>query len=230
MVLYCCTEVETLLKNAQQTMRRKRGRASDDIWPPSVVDKVDFAAAIFNIDSFKGRRGCKILANGTTAPKWRIASFRTDGVALAVTFVSGRAPAAFNAASLMQKGYQLAAPVAPVDPLTTRRGLYFVGQTRCGVAPTVAAVRTTVVDPGFCKPVHVASVRTDSNVPFDDAEHWHLTEEEGSLNAPTPDRTLFPGGETFLTLALVSVRSLHPGRRKSVTASLSSTQKRCCAP
>ena len=65
-----------------------------------------------------------------------------------------------------------------MDPKTTRLAHNFVGQTRCDVAPTVAAVRTTVVDPGFCKPVHVASVRTDSNVPFDDAEHWHLTEEE----------------------------------------------------
>ena len=96
---------------------------------------------------------------------------------LAVTFVSGGAPAAFNAASLMQKRYQLAAPAAPDDP-STSRDLYFVGETRCDVAPTVAAMHATVVDPGFCKPVHVASVRTDSEVPFHDAEHWHLTEDE----------------------------------------------------
>ena len=77
-----------------------------------------------------------------------------------------------------KKGYQLAAPDTPVDPSTTRRGLYFVGETRCAVAPTAAAVRAVVVDPGFCKPVHVASVRTDSAVPFDETEHWHPTEEE----------------------------------------------------
>ena len=56
MVLYCCTEVETLLKNAQQTIRRKRGRdeskvAVDDMWTTSAADKADFASAIFNIDS-----------------------------------------------------------------------------------------------------------------------------------------------------------------------------------
>ena len=92
MVLYCCTEVETLLKNAQQTIRRKRGRdeskvAVDDMWTTSAADKADFASAIFNIDSFKGRRGCEMLTDETTAHKWRIASFRTDGVVLAVTFV-----------------------------------------------------------------------------------------------------------------------------------------------
>ena len=224
MVLYCCTEVETLLKNAQQTIRRKRGRdesssvAADDMWTASAADKADFASAIFNLDSFKGRRGCEMLADGTTAHKWRIASFRTDGVALAVTFVSGRAPAAFNAANLMQKGYQLAAPDTPVDPSTTRRGLYFVGETRCDVAPTVAAVRATVVDPGFCKPVHVASVRTDSAVPFDDTEHWHLTEAEwmhdsGRARAQASERCRRDGTEYGRALESLS----GTGRRKSAT-------------
>ena len=58
MVLYCCAEVEALLKNAQQTMRRKRGRggskvAWDDMGPASAVDKADFASVIFNLDRFK---------------------------------------------------------------------------------------------------------------------------------------------------------------------------------
>ena len=223
MVLYCCTEVETLLKNAQQTIRRKRGRdesnvVADDMWTTSAADKADFASAIFNLDSFKGRRGCEMLADGTTAHKWRIASFRTDGVALAVTFVSGRAPAAFNADNLMQRGYQLAAPGTPVDPTTARRGLYFVGETRCDVAPTVAVVRATVVDPGFCKPVHVATVRTDSAVPFDDTEHWHVTEAEwmrdsGRARAHASERCRRDGTE--YGRALESLRGT--GRRKSAT-------------
>ena len=79
MVLYCCTEVETLLKNAHRSIRRKRCRdegksAADDVWLASAVDKADFAAAIFNTDSFKGRRGCEMLADGSTVHKWRIAS------------------------------------------------------------------------------------------------------------------------------------------------------------
>ena len=180
MVRYCCTKVETRLKNAQQTTRKKRGRDENKVasYGTSAVEKADFASAIFNLDRFKGRRGSEMLDDGTAACKWRIAAFRTDGVALAVTFVSGRAAAAFNAVSLMQKGYPLAAPATPVDPSETRRGLYFVGEARCVIAPTVAAMRATVVDPGFCKPVHVASVRTDSALPCDDAEHWHLTEQE----------------------------------------------------
>ena len=221
MVLYCCTEVETLLKNAQQTTTRtKRGRDDDEVasYGTSAVEKADFASAIFNLDSFKGRRGSEMLDDGPAARKWRIAAFRTDGVALAVTFVSGRAPAAFDAASLMQKGYQLAAPTTPVDPSETRRGLYFVGEARCDVAPTVAAMRATVVDPGFCKPVHVASVRTDSALPFDEAEHWHVTEEEwmcesGRARAQGSERCR--RDETEYGRALESLSGA--GRRKSAT-------------
>ena len=65
-----------------------------------------------------------------------------------------------------------------MDPSTTGRGLYFVGEPRCDVAPTTASVRAFVLDPGFCKPVHVARVGTDSVVPFDDTKHGHLPEEE----------------------------------------------------
>ena len=85
MVLYCCTEVETRLKNAQQTTRKKRGRDENKVasYGTSAVEKADFASAIFNLDSFKGRRGSEMLDDGTAACKWRIAVFRTDGVALA---------------------------------------------------------------------------------------------------------------------------------------------------
>jgi hypothetical protein len=69
MVLYCCTEVETLLKNAQQTIRRKRGRdeskvAADDTWTTFAADKADFASAIFNLDSFKVAAAAKCSPTG----------------------------------------------------------------------------------------------------------------------------------------------------------------------
>ena len=138
---------------------------------------------------------------------------------MALTFVSGRAPAAFNASRLMQKGYQLAQPSSPVDPSATKRGLYFVGESRSDVAPTVTALRATVVDPGFCKPVHVASVCTHSAAPLDDAEHWHLTEEEwmsasGRTRAQAAERRRRDGTEYGRALESLS----GTGRRKSVTA------------
>ena len=224
MVLYCYTEVETLLKNARRTMRGKRGRGESEgassAWLPSSVDRADFASAIFNVESFKGRRGSQTLDDGNVVRRWRVASFRTDGVALAITFVSGHAPAAFNAASLMKRGYQLATPAAPIDASTTRRGLYFVGESRCDVAPNDAPVRATVVDPGFCKPVHVASVCTDSAAPFDDAEHWHVTEEtwmrdSGRTQAQAAEQLRRQGTEYGRALESIS----GAGRRKSATAS-----------
>ena len=63
-----------------------------------------------------------------------------------IVAIWGRAPTAFDAASLTQRGYQLATPAAPVDPSTTRRGLYFVGEARCDVAPTVADPGSTGAD------------------------------------------------------------------------------------
>ena len=181
MVLYCCTEVETLLQHLRRkAASKKRARNGGDEQPqqwPAVADRVDFASAIFNTESFKGRRSTVTLEDGTLVPNWRIASFRTDGVALSVTFVSGHAPEAFNASVLMKRGYQLAEPDAQVDA-STARGLFFVGERRCDLLPTTTPVCATVVDPGFCKPVHVAAVRTDSADALLDAEHWHITEEE----------------------------------------------------
>ena len=80
-------------------------------------------------------------------------------------------------------------------------------------------LRATVVDPGFCKPVHVASVCTHSAAPLDDAEHWHLTEEEwmsasGRTRAQAAERRRRDGTEYGRALESLS----GTGRRKSVTA------------
>lgn len=222
MVLYCCTEVETLLQNLRRKAACKKRARNDNAQPrnewPAMVDKADFASAIFNTESFKGRRGTAVLEHGALAPKWRIASFRTDGVALSVTFVSGHAPEAFNASALMKRGYHIAEPDAKVDA-STSRGLFFVGERRCDLLPTAMPVRATVVDPGFCKPVHVASVRTDSPDALADAEHWHITEEEwmrdsGRKRAQESERKRREGtsyGEAIKKIAAA-------GRRKSATS------------
>ena len=70
----------------------------------------------------------------------------------------------------------------------------------------------------FCKPVHVASVRTDSALPFDEAEHWHVTEEEwmcesGRARAQGSERCR--RDETEYGRALESLSGA--GRRKSAT-------------
>ena len=110
--------------------------------------------------------------------------------------------------------------------MATKRGLYFVGESRSDVAPTVTALRATVVDPGFCKPVHVASVCTHSAAPLDDAEHWHLTEEEwmsasGRARAQAAERRRRDGTEWAL-------ESLSGTGRASLRR-LSSTCTRCYA-
>jgi hypothetical protein len=180
MVLYCRTEVETLLGSLRVAARkRRRSEKADESPVPVLLEEMDFASVIFNVESFKGRRGAETLPDGTVVPKWRIASFRTDGVALTVTFVSGIAPPAFNADMLMKRGYDhLKAPEEAINPVSTNRGLYYVGEKRCDLAASTAPLRVKVIDPGFLKPVHVAAVDTDTEEPFHEASHWYLTEDE----------------------------------------------------
>ena len=91
-------------------------------------------------------------------------------------------------------------------------------ERRCDLASSAATVRATVVDPGFCKPVHVASVRSDSSAHFAEASHWHLTEEEwmhssGRRRNQETEKRRREGtryGEALDSLVGV-------GRRKSVT-------------
>ena len=172
MVIYTFTEVDTLLRS----IGRKRTRDGDAAFAP--VDKVDFASSIFNLESFKGRKARQVLNDGREVPKWRIASFRTDGLCLTATFVSGHVPVPFNSDMLAEKGYCLKAPNVPIDPSTTHRGLYFVGESRCDVKASTSEFKTTVVDPGFIKPVHVASVSSRSHSPQHDAVHWFVSEDE----------------------------------------------------
>ena len=118
----------------------------------------------------------------------------------------------------MKRGYRLAEPDAQVDA-STGRGLFFVGERRCDLLPTATPVRATVVDPGFCKPVHVAAVRTDSADALADAEHWHLTEEEWmreSGRKRTQERERKRREGTRYGEAIEAVAAA--GRRRSVTS------------
>ena len=213
MVMYTFTEVDTLLRS----IGKKRKREGETPFAPA--DKVDFASSIFNLDSFKGRKAKQILSNGREVPTWRIASFRTDGVRLTVTFVSGHAAEPFNAKMLAEKGYCLKAPDSQIDPLNTKRGLYYVGERRCDVAPSSRELKATVVDPGFCKPIHVASVSTASPSPHEDCQHWFITEDEwmeGSGRRRAQDAEERRRKNTEYGAALESLSS--KGRKKSVTS------------
>ena len=157
-------------------------------------DGQHFGDIVFDRKSFKGRRGPFVGkngeplhdANGTEVPKWRIACFRTDGVSAAITFVSGICEGAFNADNLFKKGYSsIVEPTTKVDLLDPKaRGLYYVGQKRNDILPVNkstmrdVSIRISAVDPGFCKPVHVASVRMDAQDPIADAQHDFVTESE----------------------------------------------------
>ena len=87
------------------------------------------------------------------------------------------------------------------------------------MAPVSASVRVSAVDPGFCKPIHVAAVGSDSPTPFEDAQHWHVTEDEwmhesGRRRAQLAEMRRRDGTE--YDRALESLAGV--GRRKSVTA------------
>ena len=249
------------------------------------VSKDDFAASIFNMESFKGRRGSIVLEDGTSIPKWRIACFRTDGVSLSVTFVSGVMPGPFNAETLLKAGYKLRPPDRPVDLVHESRGLFYVGQERCDVASASGCrwfnvgaeapcgaieipnedfaaalqhqtefpqeiwdafgidnlsanscvksegeyfrpatsktmpVRVSVIDPGFVKPVHVATVTSSTDDPIRDSGHWFITEDEwmeksGRTRSQRAEQRRREGtayGDALLWLC-------DRGRKKSVTA------------
>ena len=165
MVLYTLTEVQTLLRSKKRKAEMKDGISAD------------FGAAIFNMESFKGRKG-NMVVGGRVVPKWRIAAFRTDGISATITFVSGSCAAAPNVDTLMEKGYNIVAPENPVDVMTANRGLYVVHENRCDIAPSATRPNITVVDPGFVNPIAAAFVPSEAVDPISDAHYWSISEDE----------------------------------------------------
>ena len=199
---------ESLYTTTTKAKKRKRGEADDDgvcIGKVSIEEYYtrkfgvnNFGDVIFNCKSFKGKRAPFKNSDGVTLkrssgcdiPKWTIASFRTDGTSASITFVSGVCPPAFNTDNLFKKGYDhILEPQKKVNVYDgTARGLYFVGQYKKGQRNDIEPVEESVlcespllitaVDPGFCKPVHYATVQTNADNPITKARHAYVTEDE----------------------------------------------------
>ena len=216
-VFYAYTEVKQLLSGLSKVNRKRKKDTEDDNGVR--VDPERFAEVIFNVESFKGKRGHVTLEDGRVVPKWRIAAFRTDGVSARIIFVSGMCPQAFNASQLCEQGYNIHAPSAPINLEAVERGLYFVGERRCDIMPTKTPIYVHVVDPGFVKPLHASGVCTTSSSPMVEAKHWYITEpqlmkDSGRLYGQEIEakrRRDTKYGNVMQALC-------HTGRRKSVTS------------
>ena len=206
MVLYTATEVKTMLQSykieGSASKRRKRNQAGDDDpkketaedYFRRLFDCDHFGDVIFNRRSFKGHKGpfrkddgtAFTTKDGTDIPKWRIVSFRTDGISASITFVSSLCGGTFNADNLLNKGYNgIVEPAQKIDLYDSEaRGLYYVGEKRNDILKVEQddlhqkPIRVTAIDPGFFKPVHRATVYTDAQDLMFDAKHNFVTEDE----------------------------------------------------
>lgn len=179
----------------------------------------------------RGKRGTFVTASGHRAPKWRVNSFRTDGVQLCLGFVSGCTSAAPNVADLVKAGYDLAEPIdgpQTVDVCTTQRGVYILAEGRQDIAPCTDPERPLTVvpiDPGHVKVVQAAAIpyaectsvaSICAHVARADASVWHITGEAWNRGS---GRAAFEAGEA-------AVRTKAPAYGRAVEA-LRGTIKKC---
>lgn len=208
MVLYTKTEVETLLRSE---CKRKRDSFEG-------LESTDFGSAIFNMESFKGRRGEMHVEGFGMVSKWKVVAFRTDGIRSSITFVSGCCNAAPNAERLLEQGYNIPLPQGAIDVNCTTRGLFCLQEGRCDILSTTERPNICVVDPGFVKPIHVASLSSESTS-VHEASHWWITEEEwmeSSGRKRKQEAEMQRREGTEYGRALKDMEDV--GRRKSVTS------------
>jgi hypothetical protein len=148
MVLYTFTEVETLCRAYSRAARKARA------WVPPEMEKVDFVSGLFDLTAIKEKAG--VTADGDQ--KWRVTAFRTNGVEVCLTFISGHVEQAPNVSALLEAKYNIPFPSEPIDVRTQTRGLFCATQSRNDLAPCsdASGLRIAAVDPGFVKPVAVS--------------------------------------------------------------------------
>ena len=177
-------------REAQPSKRAtKRKRGDEDNAPDQPNDEpkaadlypephpVTFGRKLFNFRKLKG----KSSIFGDNSKSWELSNFRTDGIRAVLTFVSGSAEArcAPHVDKLLESGYCIPKPKAPVDP-STERGLFRITQTRNDTAPSDAwdEVDFVACDPGFCRPVQFASchgtARRTAEQLAEQATPWHV--------------------------------------------------------
>ena len=169
MVLYTFTEVDTLCRAYARAARKAR------TWVPPETEKLDFVSGLFDLTTIKGKAGVTVDGD----QKWRVAAFRTNGVEVCLTFVSGHVEQAPNVSALLEAKYNIPFPTEPIDVRTQARGLFCATQSRNDLAPCsdASGLRIAAVDPGFVKPVAV-SVLAEATDDCADSEQWHVSEEE----------------------------------------------------
>ena len=139
---------------------------------------------ILNIDSFKSKRALYTTTEGvqTSDYKWQPICFRTDGVMLDTTFATGLEPHIYNMDQLKKKGYyHLKDPgTKSIDPIQTKRGLYYVREDRCDLKDTTDKIRIAAIDPGFIKPIQCGMITLPS--PNKDSANDNNSKSEQKLS------------------------------------------------
>ena len=183
MAYYGPTEMLNMYSTLQS--RKRKSRDADATLPS--YDKATFGTELFDFKKVKGKRHA---ANPSAEHcKWRLSNFRTNGVVVSLTFVSGdpNTVEATNVSKLLERGYNIPVPVAPVTR-DTRRGLYRVnrhGRNDLAHYQPGEHDSIAVVDPGFCKPIQVGEMSTSllhqASTAVDTAcqiSFWHVTKDE----------------------------------------------------
>ena len=167
----------------------QRKKSTRDIQLKRQALQMETFERLFDFRGIKGKRGRKVV-NGKEVPKWRLNSFRTDGVQLCLCFVSGCATKTFGINELVEAGYdKLPVPSKPVDVRKGLPGIYRLTEKRQDISPLsdVEQLLFVPIDPGQVKPIQVAevpAVECDSAGRICDymSAHkeceWHITDAE----------------------------------------------------
>ena len=151
----------------------------------------DIGKRLFNYKKVKGKS--KVGTDADTK-RWHLCNFRTNGVHLVLTFVSGTddAQATPNVPSLMKAGYRIPVPKDKIKIDTVERGLYRVNEKRNDLSEIVPGasydnMQCVVIDPGFKKPLQNACIgmkdllKTPTVTALGvakNAQRWHVTKEK----------------------------------------------------
>ena len=163
---------------------------------------------------------------------WKLASFRTDGVCLCITFATTTLPSAPNVDALVKSGYNLPEVEEKVDIFETKRGIFRLTEERNDLSTNTDCTNRRVdivpLDPGCVKPLQGAVIPSTectslnkictflSNHEADSL--WHLTAENWKLHS---GRTAFEKHETYIRqknpLYDEAIKELRDTRKKSAS-------------
>ena len=157
MVYYGATELKYMISNLCGGSKRKRDDIVTKLRECAMPE--DMFPLLFDFKRVKGKH---IGHPRNDAARWRLSNFRTDGIKVCVTFISGMKSVvpSPNVCCLVDAGYCIPCPTCDVDVSNTARGLFRVGPGRNDIAQgsVDSSNILTVVDPGFHRPIQTASI------------------------------------------------------------------------